>query len=244
MLKEVKLIVAYIISGTSCSQHINVPFGVKFKEKNLSVSPSRVRRVLDTSMYHLVSILKKEQIKFVGVTISYTPGSRHINVPFGVKCENETVKKLSHILRAPGTSMQHLVSRLKKVNKFFGVTISVLSAPGTSLHLSVSSLKEENSKTAVVLIVSVTIQVTSCPRHITLPFGAKTVLGKGNRNCGNTLMPRDPSLSNLNFFMTPAWHRQQSTTLETNRRPPLKPATLLRDFKFFPKTVKLMTPIL
>ena len=63
------------------------------------------------------------------------------------------------------------------------------------------------SKTAVVLIAGVTISGTPYPRHITVPFGAEASSG----HVAQAWAIPPPSWGLLS-----QWHRQQTTTPETN----------------------------
>ena len=69
-----------------------------------------------------------------------------------------------------------------------------------------SSLKKP-SKTAVVLIAGVTISGTPCTRHIIVPFGAEASSG----HVAQAWAIPPPSWGLLS-----QWHRQQTTTPETN----------------------------
>ena len=63
------------------------------------------------------------------------------------------------------------------------------------------------SKTAVVLLASVTISGTPCPRHFTVPFGAEAPSG----HVAQAWAIPPPSWGLLS-----RWHRQETTTPETN----------------------------
>ena len=80
------------------------------------------------------------------------------------------------------------------------------------------------SKTAVVLIAGVTISGTRAgPTHRTIW-------------CRSTFGPRGPGLSNPTSFLRPAlpWHRQQTTTPETNGASPARTQRhFLRDFTLY-----------
>ena len=77
------------------------------------------------------------------------------------------------------------------------------------------------SKTAVVLIAGVTISGTSCPRHITVPFGAEAPSG----HVAQAWAIPPPSWGLLS-----QWHQQQTTTPETNGASPPKPSDILKRF--------------
>ena len=84
------------------------------------------------------------------------------------------------------------------------------------------------SKTAVVLIAGVTISGTPCPRYFIVPFGAEAPSG----HVAQAWAIPPPSWGLLS-----QWHRQQTTTPETNEASSARtPATFLRDFTLYMTT--------
>ena len=72
---------------------------------------------------------------------------------------------------------------------------------------------KQTSKTAVVLLAGVTISGTPCPRHFIVPFGAEAPSG----HVAQAWAIPPPSWGLLS-----RWHRQETTTPETNGASPAR----------------------
>ena len=84
---------------------------------------------------------------------------------------------------------------------------------------------KKTSKTVVVLIAGVTISGTPCPRHIIVPFVAEASSGHVTQAWA---IP--PTSRGLLF----QWHRQQTTTPETNEASPARTQQYSRHDHSFP----------
>ena len=67
---------------------------------------------------------------------------------------------------------------------------------------------KKTSKTAVILIAGVTISGTPCPRHFIVPFGVEAPSGH---------VAQAWAIPPLSRGLLSQWHRQQTTTPETNK---------------------------
>ena len=106
--------------------------------------------------------------------------------------------------------------KFKKPSKTAVVLIAGVTISGTPCprHIIVPFVKfKKPSKTAVVLIAGVTISGTPCPRHIIVPFGAEALSG----HAAQAWAIPPPSWGLLS-----QWHRQQTTTPETNGASPAR----------------------
>ena len=100
--------------------------------------------------------------------------------------------------------------KFKKPSKTV-VLIAGVKKPSKTVVL-IAGVKKP-SKTAVVLIAGVTISGTPCPRHIIVPFGAEAPPGH---------VAQAWSIPPPSWGLLSQWHRQQTTTPETNGASPAR----------------------
>ena len=118
------------------------------------------------------------------------------------------------------------------------LNMASLAKPLVMAKLNMVVKFKQTSKTAVVLLAGVTISGTPCPRHFTVPFGAEAPSG----HVAQAWAIPPPSWGLLS-----RWHRQETTTPETNEASYERtnersvqfcpnPATFLRDFTLYMTT--------
>ena len=162
------------------------------------------------NMAYLSSFKKPSKTAVVliaGVTVSGTPCPWHFIVPFGAEAPSGHVAQ-AWAIPPPSWGLLSQWHRQQTTTPF----CQVLKNRAKLLLSSLSSFKKP-SKTAVVLIAGVTFSGSPCPRHFIVPFGAEAPSGH---------VAQAWAIPPSSWGLLSQWHRQQTTTPETNGASPAR----------------------